>query len=634
MFLDVAYGLRVPSANVWQHAYNGTSAQRWAITKNQDGTYSLTSKLSGYRLTVHGPTVENGSNVYVGRVRNAADQTFTFKKVPLLSDGTYTFYSRLAPTYSAIDIASGSTAQGAAAQLFRSNDSPAQRFFVERVAGDIYTFKSVASGRFLADASGRVVQQLRASGAAAKAQQWRLSWRVGIVATNVATGRVIQVSGSVAADGAKLATAEYTGHLSQRFRPVRQSTLIGRGLYTIASRASGAMLDVAGGSWDNGANAQLYYPNGTNAQKFAVVPLGGDSYRIVMALSGTALEADSSSAASVRNVRLSNNASNDAQIWNVRLSDWGLVFTNKASGLELGAATAKAPAGTNVVVSKETGDLAHKWRLTKTWVNAGDLGSIKAIVDTAWTSGEPVANMRGMPYAPSQGARQQLMDALSRAWNNGRTVNFLAADLGTGSTLAMRADARFHGASTFKAAYVTYIFQDLIEQGRVSYGDVASLVENTVVHSNNVAYESLRSRFGNGGFAQWLGSIGLSHMAGEWYPFTTARNLARIWAKIYSYEQSGGRFVDTWRRVFSHSEWSYIRQELSGYRSVYSKPGGHPTGFGSGPLHNDAAIVRDGSGRTYLLAMHATTEPSMNNNGTAKAIVAAIDRMMQEMPRL
>ncbi|MBQ9068132.1 MAG: hypothetical protein IJ131_03585 [Eggerthellaceae bacterium] len=92
--------------------------------------------------------------------------------------------------------------------------------------------------------------------------------------------------------------------------------------------------------------------------------------------------------------------------------------------------------------------------------------------------------------------------------------------------------------------------------------------------------------------------------------------------------------MDTWRRVFSHSEWSYIRQELSGYRSVYSKPGGHPTGFGSGPLHNDAAIVRDGSGRTYLLAMHATTEPSMNNNGTAKAIVAAIDRMMQEMPRL
>ena len=63
--LDVQNGAMINGTNVWQHADNGTDAQKWRIEKNYDGSYSFISKKNGLYLDVENGNMSDGGNIQV-----------------------------------------------------------------------------------------------------------------------------------------------------------------------------------------------------------------------------------------------------------------------------------------------------------------------------------------------------------------------------------------------------------------------------------------------------------------------------------------------------------------------------------------------------------------------------------------
>lgn len=628
--LDVAGGMKTPNANVHQYASNGTDAQKWSIQHNDDGSYSLISKCNGLALAVGNAKATSGTNVCMGRPDTQKTKKFSFESVPVLADGTYMFYSKLAPTSKVVDIAGNSVQNNAYAHLYDVNATPAQRFVLTHLSDNTYTIQSVASGKYVTDKGGAVVQHGSINNEVADSQKWKIAVQGnGIVATNVASGKVMAIAGGKARNGAKMQTQKHTGAQAQKFRPVRYSSLLVQGLYNIKSSAASTMLDVVNGSWDSGANVQVYKPNGANAQKFAVIPLGGDEYRIVLALGGTVVESKSATKNTSSNVRMGKNVGAANQIWQAKLTDAGIMFTNKATGRVL-TSSENGKSATNVAAQAIAGTPAQAWQLSATKVSTTDLASL-SLMAARVGSGAPVLNANGRNYAISAGAHRQLMDALSEAWDRGSDVGLVLIDPKTGVSLAVNADTTIHGASTFKAAYVTYLFQDLVEKGSLNYNEIAGLAEQTIVYSNNYTYQLLRNRFGNSGFQKWLNQIGLGSMAPEWYPRMTARELASIWGKLYSYEQSGGNYVNKWRSIFSHSDYSAFYEQLGGFATTYSKSGWYPQSAGYASLC-DGAIVRHKDGSTYIASLLSTVDCN-TERWITRGIVNAIDRVYAEMPK-
>ena len=157
-------------------------------------------------------------------------------------------------------------------------------------------------------------------------------------------------------------------------------------------------------------------------------------------------------------------------------------------------------------------------------------------------------------------------------------------DLQSGHYVSINADRTYYGASTMKGPYVTWIFENLLETGAVSWSDVGYLIVPTIEDSNNDTYHALRNRFGDGGFNSWLSAVGLSGWGSARYTFYTPRELQLMWVRMLAYEQSGGSYVGTWRSIFDSTYYSTIHESLGGFKTTFSKPGWYPRTGDSGAV--------------------------------------------------
>jgi hypothetical protein len=76
--LDIANGSTAEGANVWQWGVNGTAAQKWRLVPSGDGWFYLQSK-SGSFLTAANGGASSGANVFASRTNTAGNaQKYTF----------------------------------------------------------------------------------------------------------------------------------------------------------------------------------------------------------------------------------------------------------------------------------------------------------------------------------------------------------------------------------------------------------------------------------------------------------------------------------------------------------------------------------------------------------------------------
>ncbi len=123
--LDVAGGNFSNGVNVQVFTKNGTDAQKWNITRHEDGDYyTFKTKRGDKYLSLKDANVANGTNIRLWYDAGYCAQKW---KIIKNTDGSYTISSKC-NTASVLDIAGGNLAPGTNVQLFEVNNTNAQKW--------------------------------------------------------------------------------------------------------------------------------------------------------------------------------------------------------------------------------------------------------------------------------------------------------------------------------------------------------------------------------------------------------------------------------------------------------------------------------------------------------------------------
>ncbi len=241
----------------------------------------------------------------------------------------------------------------------------------------------------------------------------------------------------------------------------------------------------------------------------------------------------------------------------------------------------------------------------------------------------------------------ELADALQGSTN----ASFMAIDLASGKTLACQPDTALYIASAIKAPYALYVCRQLdagnvfkdeaIEYQEKFYdegsGSIKSaqpgtmyrldyLLQESILHSDNIAYRLLVNRCGKEDFNAMLDSLGITEgmhfTATNIWPKATPRELALCWNEIYNYIQSGAPHSALLAQLLTNSSaYSPIRKAFVYQRTVAAKYGWDQSSY------VDAGIVYSAEGQPqYLLAL--LTENGELENGGALAITTKLIRQI------
>lgn len=368
--LDVAGASCSLATNIQQYSFNGSLAQRWiAIPSASTGLFRLQSALMpDVVLDVAGGSSSNGANIQTYASNGTAAQNIRFVSTApdvapcddLGLDGWFTI-SPATDSSRVVDIAGGSSSNGANVQTYVANGTFAQDFrFVYE--GGYYQIVSAQSGKALDVDGGNLCP-------GTNVHQWNIgnnnaNQLFSIVrnddgsytATNKATGLALTVGGSnVFGDAPSDSDA-------QRLTLTKLTSLLPEGFFTISSFASSsAVLDVAGGSVGDGANVQLYRGNKSLAQKWIIAKVvdRDNTYTIESLVSGKVLTADENGNVCVRSL-----TNDDSQLWTAQIDNGCAVFASVATGKVLDAAGGSTSNGTNIGTYASNGTAAQAFKLT------------------------------------------------------------------------------------------------------------------------------------------------------------------------------------------------------------------------------------------------------------------------------
>ena len=218
--LGVAGGSTKSGANAQQANRSNALSQYWYFVAT-GGDFSIRNAKSGLALDVTGGKIAKGSNIQLHTYNGTAAERFAVTGVPLINDGTYAFSSALTEYgMLALDMAGGSTTSGGNAQVYQSNGSVAQKWQGIHQGTGTYRIKNAKSGLYLEVASGSKtkganVQQGASS--SSNAQKWVIGITDdgGLTFKNVNSGMYLDVAGGKAANGTNVQQWTRNGSRSQ-----------------------------------------------------------------------------------------------------------------------------------------------------------------------------------------------------------------------------------------------------------------------------------------------------------------------------------------------------------------------------------------------------------------------------------
>ncbi|GIO54127.1 RICIN domain-containing protein [Paenibacillus cineris] len=145
-----------------------------------------------------------------------------------------------------------------------------------------------------------------------------------------------------------------------------QSSAISNGVYTLASKASGKVMDVIDVSMASGAKIQQWTNYTASNQQFRIESTGDGYYKLTAVHSGKVLDVpNSSTAAGVQLQQWDDNGTN-AQRWSIVDVGGGYYkLVSKANGLVVDVSGSSTADGAAVQQWTDNGTDAQKWALTK-----------------------------------------------------------------------------------------------------------------------------------------------------------------------------------------------------------------------------------------------------------------------------
>lgn len=289
-----------------------------------------------------------------------------------IPDGEYYINSTMAPA-SGVDLRGGGTTSGTVTQLYRGDGVAAQKFVFARQSDGSYVIKNAASGRVLDVSGGQAANSAKVQlwdENGSTAQRWFIRDSGSGYYLQSALGNwVLDINGGSSANGTAITLYTPNGTDAQKFMlaSTDESGII-EGLPVSVTLADndGFGLDVTGGSLDDGAAAQLYAKNGTDAQLFVFKRTGNGVYSIQNVKSGKMLDVWSGSVSDSAKVDQYQDNGTAAQRWCVRsYGNKGVSLVSFKSGKALDVRSGVIASGTPLQIYSANGTAAQRWRLTR-----------------------------------------------------------------------------------------------------------------------------------------------------------------------------------------------------------------------------------------------------------------------------
>lgn len=159
----------------------------------------------------------------------------------------------------------------------------------------------------------------------------------------------------------------------------------------------------------------------------------------------------------------------------------------------------------------------------------------------------------------------ELGAAIGALESQGIDVGCFLLNVNSGQGIAYNLDTRIYGASSFKGIYAAYLSEHLADGGQGLSNSAVSLMDASVLVSDNDAFSSLRNSYDGAGFTEWLESCGVnSDIAGDThFPRYSARESALLWLHVYRYLETGTDAANHLRELYTQTNVSFIREGVN-----------------------------------------------------------------------
>ena len=375
-YLDAASAGTANGTNVQQYTGNGTDAQKWFIVRGEDGFFQILSKLSQRAIDIKWGDQANGTNVWLYDRNGTKAQQFKFLTAAdcvELANGVYEIASDLNQK-EVLNINNAAMYSGANLQLADYNSSDAQKFILTGTGGGTYRLTSLSSGQTIDLTGGNskpTTNIMQYSNNDRSSQRWYIRDTgdgTFYIVPVAAAANTMEIAGGSAVNGANIWSNTQTGSDAQKFYFNRVAYTPLTGEYTIAASGDNSkVLDIKYASRQQNANLQMYSANGTLAQKFIIKDCGDGFVTIANANSGHVLDVIYGSKDNRANVRQYADNGTMAQKWIVHVNDDKTVtFINANSSKVLDIRFGALNNGANVWQYDWNDSSAQKFVLTRT----------------------------------------------------------------------------------------------------------------------------------------------------------------------------------------------------------------------------------------------------------------------------
>lgn len=229
-----------------------------------------------------------------------------------------------------------------------------------------------------------------------------------------------------------------------------------------------------------------------------------------------------------------------------------------------------------------------------------------------------------------------LQDTLDQAKELG-DVGVVFYNLSSGKGVTYNADAEVYGASSYKALYVLYVCELLVETGQVSLDDtlgtyggysmgwltVRDLIETSVVNSDNDSFVALRATFDQDGYEDWIAALGVEDEVAldpmSDFPTYCPRTSAKLWREMSEYLSRESETSQWLSGLLASTTRSFIRDGIADDHVMVRNKAGWISEAGCNATC-DAGLI-DVDGDTYIMSI-MTSMPWSDRSSEAVAAIA------------
>lgn len=386
--LDVIYAGQDNYTNVIQYRTHNGESEQWILKKTEDGYYNIISKCNDLNLDINSGNKNNGANVQMYEDNGTNAQKFKFVKAEKnestkIEDGIYNIIAK-SNENKALQIENNSISNNAKAKFENRLNvvNKTQAFEISYLNNGYYTIKQYKSQKILEVKDGKhtngtaIVQNSKDN--TSTIQQWIIKdagdGYFYIIAR--CNGLFIDIPGGNVEGNPIIQMYEGNKTNAQKFKLVKAEQeiegeqLIEDGVYKIKSILSNnKYIDVSAGSYDNGANVQLWTNDNVQQQKFQLTYNKKENYYEIMSVnSGKVLDVQSNGKYDGANVWQYEGNNTDAQKWILQSAGNGnyyIVAYNSYLYLDVNGGNASNGANVQIYEGNETNSQKFKFEKTK-----------------------------------------------------------------------------------------------------------------------------------------------------------------------------------------------------------------------------------------------------------------------------